>query len=84
MHAARQFADQHKDREALWFEESNTIAFLSVPDERGLVELEIAASLRGFPVSRFEEPDLGMRITAVALAPEARRLCARLPKALMA
>ena len=82
MHAARQFAADHRDREATWFAESNHIAFLSVPGERELLELQREARLRGLLSSRFEEPDLGGRVTAVSLAPEARRLCSRLGLAL--
>lgn len=82
MHAARQFAEEHREREARWFMESNHLAFLSVPDERELLFLEREAVRRGFPSSRFEEPDLGGRPTAITLLPEARRLCAKLGLAL--
>lgn len=83
MHAARQFAEDHRERESRWFKESNHLALLSVPGEKELLTLEREARFRGFLSSRFEEPDFGMRVTAIALAPEARRLCSRLPKALM-
>jgi peptidyl-tRNA hydrolase len=82
MHAARQFAEEHREREARWFAESNHLAFLSVPGERELLALEREAAWRGLPSSRFEEPDLGGRPTAITLPPEARRLCAKLGLAL--
>lgn len=82
MHAARQFAAEHPEREARWFAESNHIAFLSVSGELELLRLRDEAVRRSLLASGFEEPDLGGRSTAIALGPEARRLCSRLDLAL--
>ncbi len=82
MHATRQFVEEHREREAIWFAESNHIAFLSVPGERELLALREEARFRGLLSSRFEEPDLGGQSTAIVLPPEARRLCSRLGLAL--
>jgi peptidyl-tRNA hydrolase len=82
MHAARQFAEEHREREARWFAESNHIAFLSVSGERELFALRDEARLRGILSSKFEEPDLGGQSTAIVLPPEARRICSRLGLAL--
>jgi len=82
MHAAIQFVHEHPRREARWFAESNHIAFLSVPGEPDLLSLRAEAARRGIISSRFEEPDLGGSLTAITLAPEARKLCARLGLAL--
>ncbi len=82
MHAARQFAHEHAEREARWFAESNHVALLSVAGEGDLRDLGMEALRSGIPFSRFTEPDLGGSTTALALPPEARRLCARLGLAL--
>ncbi len=82
MHAARQFAEDHREREARWFAESNHIGLLSVSGLPELLALEREAVRRHLPSSRFEEPDLGGATTAITLPPEARRLCARLGLAL--
>lgn len=80
-HAARQFAAEHPDLERAWFEASNTLALLAVPDEPALAQLAARASARGLRVAAFREPDLGDALTAIALEPGdgARRLCAGLP-----
>jgi len=84
MHAMRQFVAEHSERERRWFEESNHIAFLSVPGRRELEELRWRARREGIPGSSFEEPDLGGERTALTMGPEARRICARLGLALRA
>lgn len=83
-HAARQFQHEHSELEKQWFEQSNTIAILSVPDSAAVAKLLDAARAAGISASKFEEPDLGMALTAIALEPsrEAKRLCKSLPRAL--
>jgi peptidyl-tRNA hydrolase len=83
-HAARQFAADHAELERAWFERSNTLALLAVPDEPALEDLVVQAEQQGLRCARFREPDLGDALTAVAIEPGdvARRLCRRLPLAL--
>ncbi len=82
VHAQRAFVDAHPERERAWFRASNTLAFLAVPDEAALRKLMAKAAERGILAAWFEEEDLGGSVTAVAIAPEGRRLCKGLPKAL--
>ncbi len=91
MHAARLFAEEHPALERAWFEQSNTLAVLSVPDGAGLARLCIAAEAVGVAYSVFHEPDIlalapgyDRTYTAVAFEPsqDARRLCRSLPRAL--
>lgn len=68
--------------DALWFNRSNTLVLLEVPDERSLVELADEARSLGLPVSLFREPDIDNAPTALALGPDGRTLVRRLPLAL--
>lgn len=84
MHAQRAFADAHPAVEKLWFEQSNTLALLIVPDEQGLCRLLRRAADRGIRTAIFREPDIADQLTAIALepSPEVRRLCRGLSLAL--
>jgi len=84
MHAHRAFVAEHPEVELDWFEKSNTLALLSVPDEEALSHFLRRASDRGIRTAIFREPDIGDRLTAIALEPgaEVRRLCRGLPLAL--
>lgn len=74
-HAAFQFAAEHKEIWAGWFEQSNTLALLSVSDEKTLEKLIVSAESRGLRYSVFREPDMDNALTAVTLEPAARKLC---------
>lgn len=67
-----------------WFQVSNFLVVVAVPDELALAELATVSIEEGIVRSVFREPDLGNTITAVALEPgsTAQRLCAQLPLAL--
>lgn len=68
IHAARAFQAAHHDVELAWFEISNTIAVLR--GARGdIAYLTGMAELLDIPFATFCEPDLGNRVTAVALLP---------------
>jgi len=91
MHAARQFAEEYAALERTWFEQSNTLAVLSVPDGDALSALCAAARANGIAYSCYHEPDIGQlapkydgSCTAIVLEPSAasRRLCRELPLAL--
>jgi peptidyl-tRNA hydrolase len=81
-HALRQFGAECPDVDKKWFEESNTLAFLSVPDERELGVLYKKAVTRRLPVAAFREPDLENALTAIALGPSCASLTKGLPLAL--
>ncbi len=83
-HAMRAFQAAHPDLERTWFERSNTLALLSVPDEQALYRLLERATDRGLLHAAFREEDLGGQITAAAFEPTQRsqRLCRSLPLAL--
>jgi peptidyl-tRNA hydrolase len=83
-HAMRQFAFQHPDADRVWFEQSNTLALLAVPDEEALRRLADRADDRDLKLSLFREPDLDNALTAIALEPghRSQRLCRNLPLAL--
>lgn len=81
-HVFREFVEEHTEVERDWYKSSNHLAMLSVADERALHELLEQAAHRGLRVSAFREPDRGDELTAIALEPAAKRLCARLKLAL--
>ena len=80
-HAQRQFAADHPEDDLDWFTKSNTIVLLEVPDIEALVDLTFRLDRRDIKYARFIEPDLGHELTAIAVAPEGRPLCQRLPLA---
>lgn len=84
IHAAIEFAMEHKEVTAGWFEKSNYLALLSTSDEKSLQKLANKARDRGIRVSEFREPDIGDQLTAIALEPGemSMRICRGLPLAL--
>jgi hypothetical protein len=84
IHAAMQFAFEHPDINKEWFEKSNYLGFLSVPNEYALNELVEKALLLDIKVSVFKEPDIDNQVTAIALAPgvKTKKLCSNLCLAL--
>jgi hypothetical protein len=60
------------------------LIFLSVPDQKSLIELSNKASVYDIKHTCFNEPDIGNEITAVAFEPgkKSKKLCSRLPLAL--
>lgn len=71
-HAMREFASKYPEIEKAWHKRSNTLAFLSVPDEAALIRLR-----QGLPswvcVVEFREPDLGDSLTAICVEPKGGR-----------
>ena len=84
IHAANQFVIDFQTEFECWFEQSNTLALLSVSDEDALKRLADRADDLGLKLSLFREPDLGDALTAIALqpGPRSQRLCRNLPLAL--
>lgn len=84
IHAAIQFAMEYPDTNKEWFENSNYLGFLSVPNERDLLKLAERAKSIGIECSIFREPDIDNQATAIALAPgsKSKKLCSNLNLAL--
>lgn len=82
VHAALQYAHEHRDATRTWFESSNNLVALEAPDEPWLVSIAERARAAGVPVSVFREPDFGDAVTAIALGPAGARLVSSLPLAL--
>lgn len=81
-HALQEYNIQHPDQTRLWYNQSNTLVFLSVEDEQALGVLLTKARDRLVPVSAFREPDRQNELTALALGNEGRRFVRNLPLAL--
>jgi peptidyl-tRNA hydrolase len=81
-HALQEFNLRHGDVARRWASESNTLALLSVPDERELETFYRRAWVTGVSIAPFHEPDLGFAMTALAIGPAGKRLTRGLPLAL--
>jgi hypothetical protein len=75
-HAVREFTQEFPD------ERADTVVLLQVDDESSLSSMLHRAVDHGARYRAFREPDIGDALTAIAIAPEGRRLCRRLPLAL--
>lgn len=84
MHALRQFTADHPEIDQCWFEKSNYLGLLSVNDEEELHKLIEKALRNNIRLSVFKEPDIGDKVTAVALEPGplTKKLCSNLKLAL--
>ena len=84
MHAGIQFIFDHPDVASQWHLNSDYLCFLSVADEKALLEMVSQANSLGLKCSVFREPDIGNQVTAIALEPNeaSKRLCSRLTLAL--
>jgi hypothetical protein len=83
-HAALRFAVEHPEVTREWMDCSEYICCLSVEDPRQLKVYAYMAEQLGIKVSRFFEPDIGDKLTAIALEPSklSQNLCRGLPLAL--
>ncbi len=81
-HALREFVREHPEVDQEWYQKSNTLAFLAVADEDELARLLSVAKFRCIPVAGFREPDRNDELTAIAIGPQGKGLCRRLPLAL--
>lgn len=84
IHAAMQFAFEHPDINKEWYEKSNYLGFLSVPNENELCRLIEKADENNIRYSVFREPDINNQITAIAIEPgsKSKKLCSNLKLAL--
>lgn len=81
-HALTEFTMTHMALTKAWYESSNHLAMLAVPNEGALTALLKAALKAHFKVVPFFEPDRNDELTAIALEPEARDFLKGLPLAL--
>ena len=83
VHAARSFADKYPNIEQRWYEESNYLVVLST-NYTHLQSLTNNCDEQEIHHICFTDPDLGPKITALAIGPgrEGRRLTSSLPLAL--
>lgn len=81
-HALRLFSAEHPTIDAYWYQKSNNLVLLAVPDERALLALARRVDEAGFAHSVFREIDFNDDATALALEPDGWRLVSSLPKAL--
>jgi hypothetical protein len=79
-HAVADFIFQHKDVANVWHNISNYIIILSVPNEAELHAAHKALSGLNISLTKFNEPDIGNELTAIALIPndEAEIYCRNL------
>lgn len=80
-HVSREFVSDYPETDLAWFQDSNTLVLLELPDEKALEELVIKAVQEGVPCSLFLEADLDNSLTAIALGPQGRKLVRKLPLA---
>ena len=83
-HAGRLFAAEHPALEQYWYEHSNNLVIVSVPNKEALAKLAYEMTVRGLAVSMFREPDLGGEPTALAVEPAGGKMLSRHPLALRA
>jgi peptidyl-tRNA hydrolase len=76
-HALRLFSAEHPEEDRAWYEGSNNLVLLQIPNEAELLKLKERAN--GTPLALFREPDINDEATALAIAPSGRRLVSNLP-----
>lgn len=81
-HAAIQFGVEHRVCTDDWYQKTNNLVLLAVPDERALLALARRVEEAGFAHSVFREIDFNDDATAMALEPDGWRLVSSLPLAL--
>lgn len=81
-HALRLFVDQHPVVDKEWYETSNNLVVLGVPNETELAKLADDLDSYGVKVSSFREPDLDNEMTAIAVEPSGYKHLSNLPLAM--
>ena len=81
-HGVTAFAVAHPEAFRAWHTGSNIIAILAAPAAK-LAAIADRLEREGAKIARFHEPDLGGKLTAIALAPSraARKATSNLPRA---
>ena len=80
-HAAIDFTFEHPGRAGPWHKDSNYLVLLELKNERQLHLLVEKCLALGLKHSAFFEPDIGDRLTAVAIEPSplTQRLVSKIP-----
>lgn len=81
-HAMRQWSQDCREDDAVWFAESNTLVLLETADETALEALLSRARAAGVANAEFREPDFQDALTAIAIGWTGARLVSNLPLAL--
>lgn len=81
VHAAFEFALEHREDTEKWNADSNYVVCLSVNSEKELLDLSERLSAHDVKHTLFREPDLDNQATSICIQPsdEARKLCSNLP-----
>lgn len=82
MHAIVAFIVRHPWTALKWYLESNTLAFVTAPDEFGLGVLLSQANDERIEAAGFREPDRNNELTAIAIGPRGKHLTSTLSLAL--
>ena len=84
MHSVVAFIMKHPDKSKIWYENSNSIIFLSVANELELLELINKCKEKEIEYCEFREPDLDNSLTSICIEPskKTKRLCYNLKLAL--
>jgi hypothetical protein len=84
MHSVVEFIMKHPDKSKIWYENSNSIIFLSVANELELLELINKCKEKEIEYCEFREPDLDNSLTSICIEPskKTKRLCYNLKLAL--
>lgn len=78
IHASDEFGRVHPQIKHDWMKRSNTLAVLSVENEKQLLHIEATAFEKNINFASFREPDLNHSLTAVVLEPNGKCLCRKL------
>lgn len=84
IHAVTVFSNENKEAYQKWYDFSQAITLLAVPNEDHLKFLISKLAQRGIRYSIFNEPDIDNQVTAIAIEPSeaAFKLCSSIPLAL--
>jgi len=82
VHAKELFSREHPELNDKWYERSNNVVVLQVPDCAALIDLKGRLCRQKVTLSVFEEPDLGNAPTALACSDGAEHLLSSLALAL--
>lgn len=81
IHAAIQFTQEYPELTNEWYTSSNYLVSLTVKNESELLKLAYRARDHDLKVSMFYEPDIGNKLTAIAIQPSeiTQKLVRRIP-----
>lgn len=82
-HVIAEFATDFPVEYKEWHQNNNYIIVVSCKTEQELLDFSKSLKDKGVQFSEFYEPDIGNKLTAIALVPskQSKKLCSRLPLA---